>query len=140
MTENQKKSHAYLVKLKSYRRDHCKALDRIDSLRYGCLPGAVRYDLDRVQTTPQNKMESLLISSIYEEQKLIDKHIDYIQNVRFVEEVCKSFTKDESQVILFYYIMDWKFKEISEYMNKSERTIYRVKNTALEKFALHIVW
>lgn len=139
MTENQKKAHAYLNKLKAYRQNYHKALDKIDTLRYGCLPGAIRYDLDRVQTTPKNTLECLLIASIDEENKLIARHLDYIEKVRFVEEVCQSFTRDESQVILFYYIMDWKFKDISEYLNKTERTIYRLKNAALEKFALHIV-
>lgn len=139
MTENQKKAHVFLMRLKNYRKNHYKALDKIDSMRYGCLPSAIRYDLDRVHTSPKNTMETLLIASIDAENKLIERHIDYIYDVRFVEDVCRSFTKDEAKVILFYYIMDWKFKDISEELNKTERTIYRLKNAALEKFALHIV-
>lgn len=139
MTENQKKAHAYLVKLKTYKKEHCKSLEKIEALRFGCMPGAIRYDVDRVQTSPTNKMESLLVESIDQEIKLEAKHKSYLTKAKYVEEVCKSFTNDESDVIRMYYLYDCTFKNISTKIGKTERHIYRIKNIALEKFALHIV-
>ena len=43
-----------------------------DELRACLLPGAVRYDKDRVQTTPQNYME-MAIADVIEIEKQIDE-------------------------------------------------------------------
>ena len=65
-------AYVFLGQVRGYD-NKIKRLERtIESLRYNLLPGAIRYDKDRVDTSPQDGMSELFAKIDVYERELVE--------------------------------------------------------------------
>lgn len=112
----------------------------LDALRYRASgAGAIRYDKDRVQTSPQDyiamAMDDIIKieGQIEEERKATEKmRADAYKIVRKMENV------DQRTVLEWFYLNGLSMANTALQMNMSERSAYYLKEEAVEVF-LHTV-
>lgn len=112
----------------------------LDALRYRASgAGAIRYDKNRVQTSPQDyiamAMDDIIKieGQIEEERKATEKmRADAYKIVRKMENV------DQRTVLEWFYLNGLSMANTALQMNMSERSAYYLKEEAVEVF-LHTV-
>lgn len=110
-----------------------------DELQSCLLPAAIRYDKDKVQTSPEDAM-----SKIMAEIDALEKEMARIQHRKSVqiEEIDKaisSLTSDEERTALtMRYINRIPVTAIAEAMGYAEPTIYKFMNKGSEQIAKSI--
>lgn len=65
----------FLKGIRSERLEVIRLKEERDTLYYSLMPSGIRYDLDKVQTSPQDKMLAVA-GRLYEIQEIIDRRID----------------------------------------------------------------
>lgn len=99
---------------------------QIDDLRLMMLPGAIRYDKDKVQSTPSDPM-----SEYAERLSELDADIRKLkrQYLREQKEVVKYISMlpdpNETEVLTARYISGMRFEDIAKQCHVSEPTVYR---------------
>lgn len=110
----------------------------LEALRYKATgAGAIRYDKDRVQTSPQNYME-MAIADVIEIEKEIEEEEIAIEGKKgeAYSLVRKMEHPDQRAVIEWYYLNGFSMVDTAGKLNMSERTCYYLKEDALEAFIL----
>lgn len=133
MTTNE----AYII-LGSVRRhdNNIRRLTRtIESLRSSLTPGAIRYDKDRVDSTPQNVMESLFAKIDEYERELAEEYTLRAQAcLRLDAEINKLPKAQERQVLIEFYIGKISIPDIADGMGITPRHCFRIRKNAVEMF------
>ena len=101
--------------------------------------GGIRYDKDRVQTSPQDYM-TMAIADVIEIEKQIKEEQDEIEQMRGAAyAIVRRMEKpDHRAVIEWYYLNGLSMTDTAYRMSISERTAYYLREDALvsfEKFA-----
>jgi hypothetical protein len=65
----------FLKGIRSERLEIIRLKEERDTLYYSLLPSGIRYDLDKVQTSPQDRMPGTA-AELYEIQEIIDRRIE----------------------------------------------------------------
>ena len=126
MTENQNKAEAYLKQIRDVERTMKNKRDELEALRYKASGAtAIRYDKDKVQTSPQDYL-SMAIMDIIEIEKQIEE--DSASIVRQMK------SADQRALIEWFYLNGISMTETADRMNMSERTAYYLRDDALESF------
>lgn len=110
----------------------------LEALRYKASgAGAIRYDKDRVQTTPQNYME-MAIADLIEIEKQIEEEEDKIewQKAAAYSVVRKMEAPDQRAIIEWYYLNGLSMVDTAGKLNMSERAAYYLREDAIEAFVL----
>ena len=114
-----------------------KRLQRtIESLRCNLLPGAIRYDKDRVQTSPMDPMGELFCRIDEYERELqeeLSKRTDIV--LRVDTALGKMKDTKERTVLLEYYIGRIGFGDIAAELGVSYRHCLRLRKNGVEMFA-----
>lgn len=94
-----------------------------------CLePSAIRYDLDRVQTSPEDQ-----VSKICAEIEELDRDISrlHIQAAEQTEEICDRIDELESDeertVLLQFYVQRWRMEDIADGLEYSVSGAYKIR-------------
>lgn len=136
MTRYQKEAEKYLGNIRKIeKRIQSKEL-KLEALRYKASgAGAIQYDKEHVQTSPQNYMEMAMadideiISEIEEDKASLEEvkgqAYSIIRNMNIT---------DQQTVITWYYLNCVSIMDICQKMHKSERNVYYLKDDALETF------
>lgn len=106
----------------------------ISNLRLMMLPSAIRYDTDRIQSTPQDPMPKYA-------ERLLDKEKKYsILQEQYVEEcsrVDKLLTKlndiDQINVIRTHYVVGYTFEKTADTLSYSESHVYVLHRKAIAR-------
>lgn len=110
-----------------------------DELESCLLPAAIRYDKDRVQTSPEDTM-GRVVSEIHE----IEKEMDLIQlkRVKRIKEIDKAISaidSDEERLALtMRYINRISVEKIAEAMGYSQKRIYQFMDQGGARIAEHL--
>lgn len=110
----------------------------LEALRYKASgAGAIRYDKDRVQTTPQNYME-MAIADVIEIEKQIEEEEAKVevQLGKAYSAVRKMEQPDQRAVIEWYYLNGLSMIDTAGMLNMSERNAYYLREDAIEAFVL----
>ena len=97
-------------------------------------PGAIRYDKDKVQTTPQDKM-----SDIMAQIDDLDSDIDYLKDQlrssrREIAGLCDQYLDDqETRIVKLRHIDGLKWDDVARAVHRSERTVHRIHKSAVDK-------
>ncbi len=98
--------------------------------------GAIRYDKERVQTSPVADRMTDIIAKIIE---TTDKLKEEIHNLQMAEEECIGYLvnlKEEHERVLTYHYLDSiKWKDVAIKMDYDETYIYELKDKALEELS-----
>lgn len=113
-----------------------KQLSRtIEALRYSLLPGAIRYDTDRVQTTPTNKTEELFARIDELETELAAEKDKQITAILTVEGAIRRMPECKEKVVLLqFYIGRISIQDIADGMGITVRHCYRMRRNAISMF------
>ena len=105
-----------------------------DELESCLLPGAIRYDKDKVQRSPEDPM-SKIISEINELENEMARvqHNKQIQVEKIYKAISRLESEEEKTSLTMRYVSRIPVKKIAEEMGYSETTIYRFMNQGAEK-------
>lgn len=134
--DNRSKAEVYLKSIRDIDRDLQSERDELDALRYKASGiGAIRYDKDHVQVSPQDYL-SMAMDDIVKLEKLIAKKEAVIEErkgkayaiVRELEQT------DHRTIIEWYYLNGLSMTDTANRMNMSERSAYYLREEALGSF------
>ena len=100
---------------------------------------AIRYDVDRVQTSPEgDRMADILSEIVRAEDKLREK----IQTLMKQEDEARSYLvllrEEQERVLVLHYFRGLKWEDVAEQTYYSLSRIYEIKNEALNELT-HIL-
>lgn len=139
MTDNQKKADRYLLQIRNAGRDIQEMLNNIDYLRYKASgAGAIRYDKDHVQTSPEDMVCEAIAEAIDLEHKL-SAHIRKLHEMcEHTEQVIEFWNNNNARFIEIYYLNHGSMADVSSRIGCSSRHAYRIRDNALEEFCKHL--
>lgn len=113
-----------------------KLMERMDTLAWSMIPGAIRYDAVRVQTSPTDRIADTF-GSIDE----VQRQLEYLDQRRQDEEGvirelcdrCPDLTEQERYVILKRYKDREKWESIGYWLELGDRRIFDIHGSALDK-------
>ena len=136
MTNKQQKATSYLMSIRDIEKKlHNKRLE-LEALRYKASgAGAIRYDKDRVQTSPDDYLAKAMID-IIEIEKQIEKDEASIEKKKGKAYgiVRKMEIAEQRILIEWYYLNGLSMQETALKMSIAERTTYYLRDDALESF------
>ncbi len=131
----------YLQRIRSERLEIQQFEERIEKQRYSLLPSGIRYDVDKVQTSPDDPM-----MRVYAEIDKLDRKIkEHLERLTTHYNIAMSnimlLDKSEHrQVLVLYYLgqelLTWQM--VAERMSFSEQRIYQLHNEAIAE--LEKIW
>lgn len=106
-----------------------RAKAKHDELESCLLPAAIRYDKDKVQTSPEDKM-SEICAEIAELQKLMNSlQVAKSNRIKEIDKAISSLSSEEERTVLtMRFINRIPVKDIAEAMGYAEPTIYKFLN------------
>jgi len=135
-TENQDKAERYLSRINLVEREIRGKRLELEALRYKASgAGAIRYDRDRVQTSPQDYM-TMVIEDVLELEKQIKEDEESIEDIKgeAYRIVRQMQDRDNRALIEWFYLNGLSMTETAEFMKMSERNAYYIQDKALEEF------
>lgn len=108
----------------------------LEALRYKASgAGAIRYDKDKVQTSPQDYM-TMAIADLVELEKQIREAETDIEDMKGQAYIIVRQMKEPEQraVIEWYYLNGLSMIDTAERLNLSERSAYYLREDALKAF------
>lgn len=135
-TENQDKAERYLSRINLVEREIRGKRLELEALRYKASgAGAIRYDRDRIQTSPQDYM-TMAIEDVLELEKQIKEDEESIEDIKgeAYRIVRQMQDRDNRALIEWFYLNGLSMTETAEFMKMSERNAYYIQDKALEEF------
>lgn len=136
MTKNQGKAANYLQVIRNIEKKlHNKRLE-LEALRYRASgAGAIQYDKDHVQVSPNDYL-AMAMADIIEIEKYINETEADIEKKKgkAYSVVRKMETEDHRVFIEWYYLNGLSMIETATRMSIAERTSYYLRDDALEEF------
>lgn len=141
MTDNQRKSERYLLRIRNADREMKLLYEQIQYLRYKASGmGAIRYDKDHVQTSPEDMVCEAIAEAVMLENKLFGRSRQLHDDLERTNEILNLWDHDNyARAIEVYYLNHGSMGDVAHAINRSGRTAYRIKEEALERFAQYIV-
>ena len=136
MTDNQNKAECYLKRIRDVERNLNSKRDELEALQYRASgAGAIRYDKDRVQTSPGDYL-AMAIADIIELEKQIEEDEASIEDMKGqAYAIVRRIELPEHRTLIeWFYLNGISMNETAERMNMSERAAYYLKEDALESF------
>ena len=111
-------------------------MERMDTLAWSMIPGAIRYDAVRVQTSPQDRMAETM-GDIDEAQRklrqLDQRRREEQERIRELCVQCLELDDQERYVIIKRYLYRDKWESIADWMQLTGRRIFQIHRSACDK-------
>lgn len=136
MTDNQKKASNYLYSIREVEKQIKSREDELEALRYKASgAGAIRYDKDKVQISPDDYL-SLAVMDIIEIEKQIKEDQESIERKKGEAYwITRSLPEPNHRAFIeWYYLNGISMLETASRMNISERNAYYLRDESLEAF------
>lgn len=139
MTDNQQKADKYLMRIRNANKEMRIMYEQILYLRYKASGmGAIRYDKDHVQTSPEDMVCAAIAEAVTLENKLSARHKELKTMKEHTEQVISLWSDNNARFIDIYYLNHGSMTEAADRIGCTSRNIYNIKFRALEEFAKHI--
>lgn len=139
MTDKQIKANKYLSQIRNASRELTELIFRIDYLRYKASgAGAIRYDKDHVQTSPEDMVCQSITEAVELENELTNRHKQLLSMKEHTEKVIALWSDNNAKFIEIYYLNHGSMTSAAEQIGCSHRQIYRIKFSALDEFSKHL--
>ena len=143
MTKNQEKAQQYLSRIRRIEQELNGKRLEIEALRYKASGmGAIRYDKERVQATPQDSQDymTLAINDAIELEHQIEEDEASIEDIKgqAYSIVRQMDTAEHRAFIEWYYLNGLSMSDTAFNMSMSERNVYYVQERALEEFGARL--
>jgi hypothetical protein len=136
MTDNQTKANNYLCSIREVEKQIKSREDELEALRYKASgAGAIRYDKDQVQTSPDDYL-SLAVMDIVEIEKQIKEDQESIERKKGeAYRITRSLPEPNHRAFIeWYYLNGISMIDTANRMNMSERNTYYLRDESLEAF------
>lgn len=139
--ENRNKAEAYLRKIRDNDRTLKSKRDELDALRYKASgAGAIRYDKDHVQTSPQDYLTMAMDDIIKIEKQIEEKEAVLEELKGEAYSIVRRIPQTDHRVIIeWYYLNGLSMIATADKMSIAERTAYYLRDDALETFGKMMV-
>lgn len=131
-----KETYNYLLQIKKLEAHIQNLMLQCDSLRSNLLPAGIRYDTDRVISSPDDKM-SEIEAIVFDMEKEIKQLRQ--QKQRLIVEVTSSLYRlnndEERSVLMLYYIGKRHMEQIATEIPCNIRTAYKIKKRAIQNLS-----
>lgn len=97
------------------------------AVEYAMMPGGIRYDKDKVQTSPSDQMPERAAELDEIDRRLLSLKDRYLKEVSAIEEACHRLTDDaECTVLIMRYIGGDSVRRIGRQLSYSRSGVYAV--------------
>ena len=135
MNANQTKADKYLQRIRNADRAINDLILQIDYLRYKASgAGAIRYDKDRVQTSPEDMLCDAVTEAVALEQKLSLLQRELVSMYHNAEQIISLWNNNLSRFIDIYYLNRGSMMDAAKQIGCTSRNIYFIKLKALDAF------
>lgn len=101
---------------------------------YASSARAIRYDLDKVQTSPEGDSMAMIVSDIVEATyKLRDKILTLMKKEDEARLYLVKLREEHERVLVLHYFDGLKWEDVAEKIGYDDKYIYDVKNKALDE-------
>lgn len=95
---------------------------------------AIRYDVDRVQTSPEgDRMADIISGIVGNEDKLYKKVKDLMKQEDDARKYLLQLREEQERVLVLHYFNDLKWDDVAEQTGYSLSRVYEIKNEGLNK-------
>lgn len=127
-----KETYNYLLQVRILESKIQNCILQHDTLRSCLLPNGIRYDVDRVISSPSDQMSEIESKVVDLERKILRlKHEKQTVMVTITKSIYKLSSDNEKTVLLSYYIGRKTVEQIAEEMETSVRNVYYLKRKAI---------
>jgi len=96
--------------------------------------GAIRYDKDKVQTTPEPDRLTIIIGKIIENKEELEREVCKLQEKeRQIREFLLKLPEKYERVLVLHYFESRNWAEVAVIMNYDDRYVYEIKDKALKE-------
>ena len=135
MKENELKEWFKQVRREQYEIEHLKEL--ISTAKAGLLPSGIRYDRDKIQTSPDDTMSKVMAKAV-DMQRELENSIAELQerHIRTEQLITRLDNSDEREVLRYYYLdsnngVPLTWEQVAIRMNFAVRHVHRIHDRAL---------
>lgn len=109
-------------------------IEKYEALRLSLLPSAIRYDKDKVQTSPQDTMSEIASQLVDIENQIIEKKRKRAFLIDEIYEKLESLESEREQTILIKYFIGRKsLRAIAYDIGMSKSAVHKIYKKALSK-------
>lgn len=95
---------------------------------------AIRYDVDRVQTSPDgDRMADIISGIVGAEDKLYKKVTDLMKREDEARNYLLQLREEQERVLVLHYFNDLKWDDVAEQTGYSLSRVYEIKNDGLNE-------
>jgi len=95
---------------------------------------AIRYDVDRVQTSPDgDRMADIISGIVGAEEKLHDKIRDLMKQEDEARQLLIQLREEQERVLVLHYFNGLKWDDVAEQTGYSLSRVYEIKNDGLNE-------
>lgn len=128
--------YIFLTSVRKIEAEIQKLTIRHDELQTCLLPGAIRYDGDRVQTSPDDKMSEIAAEVVDLERQIQELRLHKSRKVREIEDAVRMLGNDDEQMVLMgYYVGRLPMARVAELIHQSPRSAYYIRRRAVQHLA-----
>lgn len=140
MTDNQQKADHYLMQIRNADKEMRQIFEQIQFLRYKASGmGAIRYDKDHVQTSPEDMVCECIAQAVQLENKLFARNRKLHDSLTHANEILQLWNdNNNARLITIYYLNHGSMGDVAEQIGCSSRNAYFIKLKALEEFSKHL--
>ena len=139
MTGNQRRAEKYLLDIRNMDKEIDNLICKIDYLRYKASgAGAIRYDKDHVQTSPEDMMCEAISEVIDVENRLYARHKELSDRIEHTKQIISLWNNNNARMIEIYYLNHGSMVDVARQCKCSDRNAYLIRDKALEEFSKHI--
>ena len=140
LSEHAKKVEAWLLQVRHLKQELDYLRENIEFLNQRMTsPPSYSSSNTKVQLSSRREADFERLVAIKDnmERELQEKQQQFDRLKTQAEQTIRKYTMFKSQtVLLWYYILGFPWKVVAERVDRTERTIYRIRNEALEKLIL----
>ena len=136
MTDNQARASSYLSSIRNIEKSLNNKRLELEALRYKASgAGAIRYDKDRVQSTPEDFLVKAMDDIIQIEKQIEKEEREAEKKKGRAYSIVRKMDQAEHRIIIeWYYFNGLSMTDAATRMNIAERTAYYLRDDALEDF------
>ena len=127
--------YLFLGQIRGLHRKEQKLQLRINELEFGLLPSGIRYDLDKVQTSPRDRMSETFADMDELLAELLDIQLLIIDAKSEIYNSVYWLPNKERYVIIRYFVDMWDIRAIADDMGITERHVLRLKKNGVSMLA-----
>lgn len=129
-----KEAYAFFGQVRLHENKIKRITNTLTELKACLLPGCIRYDLDKVNTSPKDKMSELYARIDELERELAEEYRLKALAVMDIDNVLMSIPEGDGKTILSdFYIARISMPKIADAMGYSLRQCWRIRNKTIEQ-------